>query len=635
MISSISSSYNRISGLASGLDTENIVKQLTQATRTKIASALQQKQILEWKKSYYQEISGKLSAFQAKYFGASPVALSVEKSLKSMTASCSSSYISVRCGPDSVEGDIYIGDIVSLASAAKVKSSTAVSKPPELIVNPANLASLPGKSFCVTLDGVKKTLTFAEKPYADSQAVCTELSAMLEESFGAGRFELTLTDNTIRLSCPGSIITLENPTQEPNPLSDIISFSDGASNRIDLNAKISETGLSLSPGDVFRFSINGYSFSFTCDNTISEILSAVNKSDAGVAISYSKTSDSFTLASKTTGGSSHVLIEETLGSIINSLLGGSGIATAGTDAVLKISTNGVVGDSELSTITRSYNTFEIDGTSVTLLSMADAAATENISISVRNDSESIISKIKEFVSDYNELQSFIEAKVSEEKFSDYLPLTDEQKSELSEKEAEAWTEKAKSGLLRSDPTLKSITSRFRSSLYSSVCEPVTGESLDLMLSSMGITTGSYTEKGKLFIDEDKLRSAVSKDPESVLTLLTQKSSVGYSSFATEEQKLQRYNESGLLWRLCDIVRDNINKTGVKGTLISLAGSQDIGYSSDSTYGKKIEAITTSVARLNDRLKNEEDRYWSQFTAMETAISQLNSQSAWLSQQFSN
>jgi len=38
----------------------------------------------------------------------------------------------------------------------------------------------------------------------------------------------------------------------------------------------------------------------------------------------------------------------------------------------------------------------------------------------------------------------------------------------------------------------------------------------------------------------------------------------------------------------------------------------------------------AIDRLNDQLKTEQDRYISQFTQMETLISQMNSQSGYLS-----
>ncbi|WP_281168103.1 flagellar filament capping protein FliD [Desulfoscipio gibsoniae] len=54
---------------------------------------------------------------------------------------------------------------------------------------------------------------------------------------------------------------------------------------------------------------------------------------------------------------------------------------------------------------------------------------------------------------------------------------------------------------------------------------------------------------------------------------------------------------------------------------------------DSFIGKEIKDINDRAAKIEDRLKQVEDRYWRQFTAMEKAIQQINSQSTWLIQQF--
>ena len=69
--STSSSNANRISGLASGLDTENLVKELTSTTKSRIEKAKQQKQIFEWKQADYQKISTALVNFNEKYFGTS------------------------------------------------------------------------------------------------------------------------------------------------------------------------------------------------------------------------------------------------------------------------------------------------------------------------------------------------------------------------------------------------------------------------------------------------------------------------------------------------------------------------------------------------------------------------------------
>ena len=65
--SSIFNSSNRITGLASGLDTDALIESMTAATRSKIAKQKQDKQLLQWQMDDYRSISSKLIDFQNKY----------------------------------------------------------------------------------------------------------------------------------------------------------------------------------------------------------------------------------------------------------------------------------------------------------------------------------------------------------------------------------------------------------------------------------------------------------------------------------------------------------------------------------------------------------------------------------------
>ena len=47
----------------------------------------------------------------------------------------------------------------------------------------------------------------------------------------------------------------------------------------------------------------------------------------------------------------------------------------------------------------------------------------------------------------------------------------------------------------------------------------------------------------------------------------------------------------------------------------------------------MNSLDDVIERLNTQLKTETDRYIKQFTNLETVISQMNSQSSWLSQSF--
>ena len=64
---SIYGNRNVLSGLASGMDTESMIENMTQATRIKIAQQNQKKTLLGWKQTAYQGISSQLIEFSKKY----------------------------------------------------------------------------------------------------------------------------------------------------------------------------------------------------------------------------------------------------------------------------------------------------------------------------------------------------------------------------------------------------------------------------------------------------------------------------------------------------------------------------------------------------------------------------------------
>jgi flagellar hook-associated protein 2 len=239
-----------------------------------------------------------------------------------------------------------------------------------------------------------------------------------------------------------------------------------------------------------------------------------------------------------------------------------------------------------------------------------------------------VEKVKAFVDDYNKLLSSITDKLSEESYRDYKPLSDDEKEAMSDDEIKLWTEKAKSGILRNDVYLQSIATELRSSMYTAVNDLGGSQTLGV-LADIGISTGVYSEKGQLHLDENKLRASLGSDAEKTLGILAQKSTVNYSVYSSAEQQAQRTSESGVFFRISDVLSKNLNTVGKKGALITLVGSPNNEYKGQTEYSKRIADTQSRIDRMADQLSSEENRYWDQFTAMETAMSKLNSQSSWI------
>lgn len=272
--------------------------------------------------------------------------------------------------------------------------------------------------------------------------------------------------------------------------------------------------------------------------------------------------------------------------------------TAGQNARLSI--DGVV-------VERNTNIFEIDGINMELTGTSN----EPISLTTSRDTDKIVDSLKGFVEDYNKLIEELNGYLKEDSsYKKYPPLTDAQKKEMSDKEIELWEKKSKTGLLRNDQNVSNFLSDMRMILYNKV------ESAGLALYDIGIeTSDKWQDNGKLVIDEDRLQSAIATNVDNISKLFTDK-------------------EQGVAVRLQQAIKDAANvSSGSPGAMVRYAGTKDVLVAKNTLY-EQMKSITQTLSNLNNKYTLEKARYWKQFTAMEQAISNMNSQSSWLTQQFS-
>ncbi|WP_026691419.1 flagellar hook-associated protein 2 [Alteribacter aurantiacus] len=267
------------------------------------------------------------------------------------------------------------------------------------------------------------------------------------------------------------------------------------------------------------------------------------------------------------------------------------------------------------TTERTSNTFTINGINYQL--NGETVGNERVTVSAQTDTDAIMEKIMGFVEEYNELVDTLNGALREERFRDYHPLSTEERRAMSEHEVEMWEEKAMSGLLRRDPALSSALSGMRMSLYSSVQKEAAGMFRDL--ASIGLVSSSdYMDGGKIVLDtnrrtmpdgqrldgEDRLRHAIESDPEGLYQLFM-------GSGATE-------SESGVLRRLrgsLDTAIDRITqRAGREGRTMH-----------QFTLGREMMSMDDRISNFERRLQQVEQRYWSQFTALERAMAKANAQ----------
>lgn len=369
--------------------------------------------------------------------------------------------------------------------------------------------------------------------------------------------------------------------------------------------------------DSATFTINGTKFTFTSDYTVAKMMSEINASkNAGATMTFSTLTNSFALSSSGYGTAASIEFSADNGSAGAELLSTLGL-TSGTltqGRNLQLEVNG-------ETIETSSNSFTADGTTMTFTSAAQGA---EFSYEVKKDNSSAIDAIKSFVEDYNKIIEEVYGQLDQKPNSDYYALTDDdiEDMDLSEKQQEKWEEKAKEGLLYNDSTVSTVMQKMRSVLYSTV---KTADGQTFSLFSMGITTSDdWGDHGKLELDETKLEAAFEQYADQIADLFA----------GTTVDENGNTVKTGIMHKLDGVLTGAVKTTGArkdKGTLVQLAGTKTGTSATDNSIYDQLKSISTLISSLETRYEKQQDRYWKQFSNLETMMGSLNSQTSYIQQ----
>jgi len=446
------------------------------------------------------------------------------------------------------------------------------------------LTTLRNRTFDMTLHGTYHRFTAASSNERAVTATPTGSASAMSFEFSA----ITRLATSARATSSGSIVLAPHTSIDANaPLAQLIAQGriDGAGlpgtytvtvfNHTQAGVRVEET-----------FTIN------TATDSLNSVLSRINASTTlGIQAFYDEFSGRVSLTSRFTGNSNPTGAD--MG------FGGAGAAFFTTTLRLAV-TDGHNAQFTLNGLPteRSSNAFTINGVAFHLRNTL--AVGETATVNVVADHTAVLNNIQEWVKLYNDTLQQFNTQLTAERHRDYLPLTDEQKKEMSETEVKLWQERARSGLLRGDDQLERIVNRMRRDFN----DPLAGTTLRQM-SALGLRTGHHSEMGRLHLDQNALRAELERNPAAVQELF-----VGVAG------RLRASLDTG--------VRE---LTAQAGTAASLAGVDN------SVIGQRMQRINERIVRENDRIERVEDRLWRQFTSLERAMERMNSQSAWLAQQF--
>ncbi len=337
--------------------------------------------------------------------------------------------------------------------------------------------------------------------------------------------------------------------------------------------------------DKGTITINGVDFEIDDKTTINNLISRINgNSEANVNASYDSLTNKFILTSTQTGENNISLSEKNTNLLqVLGLMEGSGTSekiaegsqTLGQNAIAYINGNKVISTS---------NTITGESSGISNLSITIKKPTSDFSGNSEDDREVNLDIERDHTKVKEALNSFVTA------YNDVITTTKSYGSST--------------GAIGNDSSLNSILNQIRQ-ITTTLSDDNGG--MYSMLSQIGISTSS-ADITKLSIDEKKLDEALSKNLDSVKTLLSD----GFSSNA----------DNGLFDTLLSSVTNILNTEN--------------GYFANKTnsLNDQIKNMNNRIERANTRLINYESRLLLQFNRMDQTIASLNGQLSTFTSYFS-
>lgn len=377
--------------------------------------------------------------------------------------------------------------------------------------------------------------------------------------------------------------------------------------------------------------INGTTIgSYTRDTALETVMLDINKNtEAGISLSYSKTTNQFVFTTQETGAGFGVQYDD--GGLASAIFGDFDESNydEGKDAIVNMTVNG----SNL-TLTRSSNTFDVDGLSITVNSTFNATVKDGVSkfdflgtdgkvdeslikdavsFTTTTDSDKIVDAIKGFIEGINDIMSSVHTAYTttpqkNSSGSKYEPLSESDRESMSESAITSYEEKAKQGLLFADRDLSSLYSKLLSAIT-----PTGNDGADLRM--MGITTSYSDGKLTLELEETKLRDMLNTNPDKVRDAFTKVQGEGSTT-------------NGIAVNLKKQFDAYASVEGTKGILINKAGSKYSALSLlQNSLKTEIDSYDTQITKWQTKMSSKVDFYTKQFTRLEQLIQTMNDQSS--------
>lgn len=252
--------------------------------------------------------------------------------------------------------------------------------------------------------------------------------------------------------------------------------------------------------------------------------------------------------------------------------------------------------------TSSSNVFNING--LTIKATAKTADGETLSINTDTDTQGIYDKIKDFLTDYNSIINELTSLYNADSAKGYEPLTDDEKESMSDKEVEKWETKIKDSILRNDSTVGGVMNAMTTAMMKSYT--INGKSYSL--SSFGIHTQGYLNAAKneqyaYHIDGDEDDTITSGNTDKLMDMI--------NNNPEDLEEFMKQLTSGLYSAL---------DSKMKSTTMSSAYT----IYNDKQMTREYNNYTKEIKEWETKISDLEDRYYKQFSTMETQLAKMQS-----------
>ncbi len=631
----------RITGMNSGLDTESIIKALTQRQQDKVDNLEKDQKRFSWKQEKWKELNKKVTDL---YNGTLATMRFTAAFTKKATTVSRPSAVSVVTGENAMNttqkmkvkslasNAYFTGSAIKKGDGGKVTSSTKladlangnfsshVDEVDQELPTYRGSVNAAGEALYLSLDENGEIRTEDDKPVYVTQS---EMDRQIQEheddpdyknrfirayqkleDIPEGKVFEEGTDPVYEnITDKAKLLEIQNSIDTEN------SLLDGKTTYKQKQTVQEEQSFTL------KFGENGTenTISLPGDMTVGDLVSklrGLNENGNGLDVNFDENQQRFYLASRKSGADAGFSISGLDGTPLGKALGLD--TTAGTDAKYEAGTDAKI---ELNgiTYTSGKNNFEINGLTISVneTTKNSSGDFDEITLTTKSDSSGTYDMIKKFVKEYSELINEMDKLYHADNAKSYKMLSDDEKEAMGEDDAKAWEEKIKDGLLSRDKTLGDVASAMKevmSGVYT--VKDGNGNDVNATLSTFGINTLSYfeakeNEKYALYIDgdqdstnynvkaaEDKLNRLITNDPDLVTNFFTTLSKTLYRKLS-DLMSVSQFSSSYTLYE-------------------------------DKVMNKQYSSYTDQIADANEKLGKAEERYYKQFGKMEATMGTLNS-----------